>query len=563
MTMKENYIADTYDFSVPNVSELQKEFSTFKDNENESEKYLLVEVDATHGGYINKNYYYYTTEGQANGAASFITPFQKPILSQHIGDSTPIGRTVAAAFIPLSIPKGKENDFKTPKCKIRVKGVITDKKAIEHILTKRYFTVSTGGSSKNPPVCSICGSEIQSIGPFGSVSGCDHERGKTYEDDNGDKKQCYWKIGQMDYKEWSFVNMPADYTPEHVASVVSIGWVDTVDPQDSITLDVSSSLVDSEDPKNKNNKEENNNTNCKGGSPMADDKKNIELLDEFISALAVLDECEECDEEVDEKWEDEKDVKQVEEFDGDFVQVMNLFLAEDKVLPKSGSKERQAMKGTFCGPNKTFPIPDCKHAAVAIAMLQWPRIKEKYSSSVRARVTSCVRARAKTLNCKMSKKKDDSEVDVKVIQKEIESLKAQVVDFETKTQEKDGQIEAANKEIKGLKDNSKRMIAEKIVDLSMLAERQSITDVLNAENIDDRKNKYDAHVKSLVERTEDSLKDTIVDLTDELNIKINLEDKVNNPTVTTDNDKGKTNKKVVKKENEIRMERVSKYFKEK
>ena len=129
------------------------------------------------------------------------------------------------------------------------------------------------------------------------MPGCEHQRGMTY-DVKDEQQLCYWKIGAMDYKEWSFVNMPADYTPEHVASIVAMRWVDSTDPQDNnVTVDsntshANDSLVDSITiPGDKI-----------GGTQMAD--KNKELLQEFFDALIALDECEGCKEGVSEDWKD-------------------------------------------------------------------------------------------------------------------------------------------------------------------------------------------------------------------------------------------------------------------
>lgn len=577
--MKENYIIDKIDFQIPNtmVDEIKKQ-AVIIDHEGIN-KFLEIEVDATHGGYVNQNYYCYSLDGQARGAISFIKPFQKPVLPQHIPDATPIGRVVASAFIPLAVDG---DDLQTPKSKIRLKAVITDQKAIEDILTKRYFTVSTGGSSKEPPRCSICNEPITSLGPLGSVPGCEHHRGQSYEiGDKKEKKLCYWNIGEMEYKEVSFVNMPADYTPDHVASITSMRWVDTVDPQDSVTVDSTSSIKDSEkSPEQKN--EDQKKTKCvcpkcgakttgkgtcfgekcpKCGASMKfskDDKDKEDkggdimskkLLDEFLASLAVLDECEDCNEDCGEEWKEETEIKEAEELSKEFIEFIGEDVEyveeteeiDDKKLPPAGSKARKKMKTTFCGPNKTFPIPDCKHASVALAMLNWPRVKAKYSASVRARIASCVRGRAKTLGCPMAKKKKDAEEQAAI--KKTQDMEKQIADLNTQIQEKDAQIQKANEQITQLSAEVKTRLAEKVVDLSIMSKRGMVSDIMETEDKDEREKAYKTHVKTLIERSDESLQDSIKDLTAEVQYTSIFDEKIDHPHTTEENKDKKVNKK--------------------
>ena len=68
---------------------------------------------------------------------------------------------------------------------------------------------------------------------------CDHQKGKTYKNEDETESLCFLKIGEVDYSEYSFVNMPADHTPVHVASVVSARFVPagTIPTSDSVTVD--------------------------------------------------------------------------------------------------------------------------------------------------------------------------------------------------------------------------------------------------------------------------------------------------------------------------------------
>ena len=68
---------------------------------------------------------------------------------------------------------------------------------------------------------------------------------------------------------------------------------------------------------------------------------------------------------------------------------------------KLTTKDRKKMKeSTFCGPGRSFPVPDCKHVAVAKAYLA----KSKFSESTKKKIAACINRKAKALKCNVSKK---------------------------------------------------------------------------------------------------------------------------------------------------------------
>lgn len=72
----------------------------------------------------------------------------------------------------------------------------------------------------------------------------------------------------------------------------------------------------------------------------------------------------------------------------------------DEVAKKLTTKDRKKLrKDVFCGPNKTFPVPDCKHVAVAKAYLN----RSKFSKATKQRIAACINRRAKQLKCDVSK----------------------------------------------------------------------------------------------------------------------------------------------------------------
>ncbi len=65
------------------------------------------------------------------------------------------------------------------------------------------------------------------------------------------------------------------------------------------------------------------------------------------------------------------------------------------------TKDRKSLKAsTFCGPGRSFPVPDCKHVAVAKTYLG----RAKFSSSTKKKIAACINRKAKALGCGVTKK---------------------------------------------------------------------------------------------------------------------------------------------------------------
>lgn len=68
---------------------------------------------------------------------------------------------------------------------------------------------------------------------------------------------------------------------------------------------------------------------------------------------------------------------------------------------KLTNKDRKKLKqNVYCGPNRSFPIPDCKHVAVAKAYLG----RSKFSQNTKKKIAACINRKAKSLGCNTSKK---------------------------------------------------------------------------------------------------------------------------------------------------------------
>lgn len=68
---------------------------------------------------------------------------------------------------------------------------------------------------------------------------------------------------------------------------------------------------------------------------------------------------------------------------------------------KLTTKDRKKLKkSTFCGPDRSFPVPDCKHVATAKAYLG----RSKFSQETKKKIAACINRKAKQLGCDVSKK---------------------------------------------------------------------------------------------------------------------------------------------------------------
>lgn len=73
------------------------------------------------------------------------------------------------------------------------------------------------------------------------------------------------------------------------------------------------------------------------------------------------------------------------------------YVEESKKLT---TKDRKKLKSsTFCGPNRSFPVPDCKHVATAKAYLN----RSNFSQATKKRIAACINRKAKSLGCSVSK----------------------------------------------------------------------------------------------------------------------------------------------------------------
>jgi len=69
--------------------------------------------------------------------------------------------------------------------------------------------------------------------------------------------------------------------------------------------------------------------------------------------------------------------------------------AIEKAKPLTTKQRKKLKKGTFCGPNRSFPVNDCTRVRAAKVYLN----RSKFSKSTKQRIAACINRKAKALGC--------------------------------------------------------------------------------------------------------------------------------------------------------------------
>lgn len=239
-------------------------------------KQYVATIEATHGGFINGNNTWYLENDMEDGVDSWITPYKKPVLPHHDKKKDSLGYVFESKYISTTDASGSNE----PQGHIELKAVISDMDAVQKIKDGRYRTVSISADAKYAK-CSICDHVISQDGL------CEHKRGNMY-----DGKKCYWEIGELNYKEVSPVNMPADefasITKLEELEVEDMVFTDSVD--NSNTNKLKFSFESSDDTQTDNSVETTKDDKQSNGETMDEKEKELQDLKVQLSGMLALDE---------------------------------------------------------------------------------------------------------------------------------------------------------------------------------------------------------------------------------------------------------------------------------
>lgn len=409
-----------------------------------NQKGLEVTLKATHSAILNLNQRFYLPSRMADGARTFVNK-KKPtkILKNHDSHSDPVGIIVGAEYVP-TIPEGlmmnRDIQILTDSSNsiskqvsaakrfmksgipfsdgweglgyIKLKAVIMDDKAIDQVANGLFDSVSTSFRSPGEAYCSICGQNWAKDG-F-----CEHEPGQVYKDEDEEEGiPCSLIPGYHNYDECSLVVFDAD---PH--TTISIGFNDSLKEWSLPVEDWKSKEV-----ANSNEfvyefkdylKEENTMADQTIVELTEQEKAVLQVVKTFHSdmeesaaielAKSVLakkqdngfypNQEEACiDEETAVLYilEDLATVGQEINSDEVYSEMeKELISAEmsDKVL--SAESRNKMSESTFCGPQRSFPVPDCAHVTAARRLIG--RYKGPGDKSA---ILACVSRKAKALGC--------------------------------------------------------------------------------------------------------------------------------------------------------------------
>ena len=310
---------------------------------------------------------------------------------------------------------------------------------------------------------------------------CEHERGKKY-----DGKKCFWYLGGLKYKEVSYVNAPAD---EYACT------------ERFEEKEIAMQITDSKNPK-------------------YTFEDSIETED---------DECED--------WSNftEDDLAMAHWL---MVEMDSEISEEDKKL--STEKRKSLKSSTFCGPDRSFPVPDCAHVTAARKLIG------KYKGpGDKSKILACVSRKAKSLGCTSSndslKEGEEMQITLKdalenaevkqhidsEIQKATQPLKVQLDASTEKTSKlekdvatKDSELNANKEVIKRLEDSVSGLKAEvhknlvdRVYDLRKNLQKKDVMALKDAQEVE-------LYKAELAKRTDESLKDAASDLSKESVVEI-------------------------------------------
>jgi hypothetical protein len=303
---------------------------------------------------------------------------------------------------------------------------ITDLDAVQKLLDGRYLTGSVGATTDSA-VCSICRVDWTDSGM------CEHKPGAVY-----DGAKCFVIAGNLVYDEYSFVNVPADRHSRvlqlHYNGIQdSVACVDTQksriyevnlefpqymeDNKMTATgqVQITDSAATSGTTVEVTNAVDTQTLVTDGTVGLADNApadplqvavETVQdsvpapvitfdsLVEKLLSADGVL-----TDEEHETlyglMWNEVVDCAK------SGVLIMDQKGLEDAKL--STEKRKSLPKSSFCGPDKSFPVPDCAHVTAARRLIG--RYKGPGDKSA---ILSCVARKAKAMGCESKDEVQDS-----------------------------------------------------------------------------------------------------------------------------------------------------------
>lgn len=197
---------------------------------------------------LTANYNNYSVAELEKSLQSWVEPYPKPVILNHDIASEPIGRVMAA----------KVDKEVNGAAYVRLQIAIVDPVAAQKVMDQRYLTGSVGGRA-GKAICSISGEDLAAEDANGRPRMPKYKRGQVYKG-----KLAYIDMQDISFKEYSFVNQPADQRSgirkkNSVSGPVSVSdsdwaakssaFVLSMDKEDVYSLKENKSIFEGVDPK--------------------------------------------------------------------------------------------------------------------------------------------------------------------------------------------------------------------------------------------------------------------------------------------------------------------------
>lgn len=341
------------------------------------------------------------------GNASWLADYPKPVLLNHKSVSglfggepcDPIGRVNAYRYRTFVNNKEDENLVVEGGTGVtQLVSIITDQDAVDKVMDKRYLTTSVGFVT-NALICTVCNSD------WAADQRCEHVPNQVYKVENcqdAAKRSivCYLRAGDIEYQEWSFVNIPASKKASITSHKIVNALLEKGDclSVGSIPLHFDSlSFGDKKYslllPSEKevivvgNHKEDKDGWVRSVNEEGSEDDPNEEYMDEEAFAYAhVLKSL--IDENI-------LDYTLMEKEDGLSTEDITALIKELEDA-KLSTKQRKSLKtGSFCGPKRSFPANDCAHVRAGFRLLS----RASVSSETKARIRACLSRKNASMDC--------------------------------------------------------------------------------------------------------------------------------------------------------------------
>lgn len=185
--------------------------------------------------------------------------------------------------------------------------------------------------------------------------------------------------------------------------------------------------------------------------------------------------------------------------------------SDAKLTPK---KRKKLPESVFCGPDRSWPVPDCQHVATARAYLKDPKKTKNLTAAQKKRVKACVERKAKALGC--DKDKEDVQQTTTSTEETMSKFTFNTVEELLNSQEVQSHIDSVvtplEQKMSDLEERLKSGTVDQIVALSTKLDKPLMRDLKTAESPEDKSKALDEIKNKLKGRTVESLCDSLEDL---------------------------------------------------